>query len=187
MVGLLLDVPVLQEGETVYDPACGAGGMLIEVIEHVKANGGRPQTLWGTLYGQEKVLAPSGIARVSLFLHGIGDFEIACEDTLRAPVFFDVSRPVSEATENSVQPTACGICRSRSSGRHVDHLAVSRVSRGTGRTEVRFTVGRIELRLASGLANGPWPRHRWRWRCAECTLRGGVTSSSPIDDVRTCV
>jgi hypothetical protein len=29
-----------KEGETVYDPACGTGGMLIEVIEHVKAAAG---------------------------------------------------------------------------------------------------------------------------------------------------
>ncbi|WP_204014329.1 N-6 DNA methylase [Sphaerimonospora thailandensis] len=55
-----------REGETVYDPACGTGGMLIEVIEHVKANGGRPQTLWGKLYGQEKVLATSGLGCTQL-------------------------------------------------------------------------------------------------------------------------
>ena len=24
-----------QEGETVYDPACGTGGMLLEVVQHV--------------------------------------------------------------------------------------------------------------------------------------------------------
>jgi putative hemolysin len=43
-----------KEGETVYDPACGTGGMLIEVIEHVKRAGGNPQLLWGKLFGQEK-------------------------------------------------------------------------------------------------------------------------------------
>ncbi len=86
---MLVDILNPQEGETVYDPACGTGGMLIEVIEHVKANGGRPQTLWGKLYGQEKVLATSGIARMILLLHGVEDFRIARDDTLRAPAFFD--------------------------------------------------------------------------------------------------
>jgi type I restriction system adenine methylase HsdM len=74
---------------TVFDPACGTGGMLIEVIEHVKAAGGRPQTLWGRLYGQEKVLATSAIARMNLLLHGVEDFLIVRDDTLRSPAFFD--------------------------------------------------------------------------------------------------
>lgn len=88
VVRLLVNILDPKEGETVYDPACGTGGMLIEVIEHVKAAGGRPQTLWGKLYGQEKVLATSGIARMNLLLHGVEDFKIAREDTLREPAFF---------------------------------------------------------------------------------------------------
>jgi type I restriction enzyme M protein len=92
VVGLLVNILDPQEGETVYDPACGTGGMLIEVIEHVKRAGGRPQTLWGKLYGQEKVLATSGMARMNLFLHGIEDFDIARGDTLREPVFFTDAR-----------------------------------------------------------------------------------------------
>lgn len=92
VVGLLVNILAPQEGETVYDPACGTGGMLIEVIEHVKRAGGRPQTLWGKLYGQEKVLTTSGIARMNLFLHGIEDFKIVKEDTLRDPAFFTGNR-----------------------------------------------------------------------------------------------
>lgn len=92
VVALLVNILDPQEGETVYDPACGTGGMLIEVIEHVKRAGGRPQTLWGKLYGQEKVLATSGIARMNLLLHGIEDFTIVRGDTLRDPAFFTGSR-----------------------------------------------------------------------------------------------
>ena len=76
----------------VYDPACGTGGMLIEVIEHVKAAGGSPKTLWGKLYGQEKVLTTSAIARMNLLLHGVEDFQIVREDTLRDPAFFTGDR-----------------------------------------------------------------------------------------------
>lgn len=92
VVALLVSILDPQEGESVYDPACGTGGMLIEVIEHVKARGGRPQTLWGKLYGQERVLATSSIARMNLLLHGIEDFYIARDDTLRSPAFFDGPR-----------------------------------------------------------------------------------------------
>lgn len=88
IVGLLVNILDPKGGEKIYDPACGTGGMLIEVIEHVKSTGGSPRTLWGRLYGQEKVLATSGIARMNLLLHGVEDFKIAREDTLRSPGFF---------------------------------------------------------------------------------------------------
>jgi type I restriction enzyme M protein len=68
---MLVNILDPQEGDSVYDPACGTGGMLIEVIEHVKAAGGRPQTLWGKLFGQERVLATSGIARMNLICRRI--------------------------------------------------------------------------------------------------------------------
>ena len=92
VVRLLVNILDPQEGETIYDPACGTGGMLIEVIQHVKAAGGRPQLLWGKLYGQEKVLATSGIARMNLLLHGVEDFHIVRGDTLRDPAFFNSDR-----------------------------------------------------------------------------------------------
>lgn len=92
VVSLLVNILNPVEGESVYDPACGTGGMLIEVIEHVKAAGGSPKTLWGKLYGQEKVLATSAIARMNLLLHGVEDFKIMREDTLRNPAFYTGNR-----------------------------------------------------------------------------------------------
>ena len=89
IVRLLVNMLDPQEGESVYDPACGTGGMLIEVIQHVKDAGGRPQLLWGKLFGQEKVLTTSGIARMNLLLHGVEDFNVVRGDTLREPAFFD--------------------------------------------------------------------------------------------------
>ncbi|WP_053385369.1 type I restriction-modification system subunit M [Leucobacter celer] len=88
VVRLMVNMLDPQEGETVYDPACGTGGMLIEVIEHVKAASGRAELLFGKLFGQEKVLATSAIARMNLLLHGIEDFKVIREDTLRSPAFF---------------------------------------------------------------------------------------------------
>ncbi len=88
VVRMLVNLLDPQEGETVYDPACGTGGMLIEVVQHVKENGGRAQLLWGNVFGQEKNLTTAGIARMNLFLHGVEDFEIVRGDTLRNPAFF---------------------------------------------------------------------------------------------------
>lgn len=92
VVRLLVNILDPQEGESVYDPTCGTGGMLIDVIDHVKEAGGSPKTLWGKLYGQEKVLATSAIARMNLLLHGVEDFKIVREDTLRNPAFYTGNR-----------------------------------------------------------------------------------------------
>ena len=84
LLGLILDP---HEGETVYDPACGTGGMLLECVDHLKHNNEDYRTL--KLYGQEKNLTSSSIARMNMFLHGIEDFEILRGDTLRQPAFFE--------------------------------------------------------------------------------------------------
>ena len=70
-------------GESVYDPACGTGGMLIESMNHIEE---KNLTL-GKLFGQESNLTTASIARMNLFLHGSDDFRIARGDTLRNPMF----------------------------------------------------------------------------------------------------
>ena len=84
LLGLILDP---HEGESIYDPACGTGGMLLECVDHLKHNLEDFRTL--KLYGQEKNLTSSSIARMNMFLHGIEDFEIVRGDTLRNPAFFE--------------------------------------------------------------------------------------------------
>ncbi len=87
VVRMMVDILDPQEGESIYDPACGTGGMLLAAIEHVKDAGGDPRTFYGKIYGQEKNLTTSSVARMNLVLHGIEDFQIAREDTLRNPAF----------------------------------------------------------------------------------------------------
>jgi type I restriction enzyme M protein len=84
LMGLIIDA---HEGESIYDPACGTGGMLIECIDHLKENDEDYRTL--KLFGQEKNLTSSSIARMNMFLHGVEDFQIARQDTLRNPAFFE--------------------------------------------------------------------------------------------------
>jgi type I restriction enzyme M protein len=84
LLGLILDP---HEGETIYDPACGTGGMLLECVDHLKDAKEDFRTL--KLFGQEKNLTSSSIARMNMFLHGIEDFSIVRGDTLRNPAFFE--------------------------------------------------------------------------------------------------
>lgn len=91
VVRMMVEMLDPKEGESIYDPACGTGGMLLGAIEHVTRKGGDPRTFFGKIYGQEKNLTTSSIARMNLVLHGIEDFQIAREDTLRNPAFADAS------------------------------------------------------------------------------------------------
>ena len=83
VVRLLVQILNPHSGESVYDPACGSGGMLVETIATVRADGGDTRTL--RLYGQEVSLTTSAIARMNLYLHDIEDFKIVRGDTLRSP------------------------------------------------------------------------------------------------------
>ena len=89
IVRLMINILDPKGGETICDPACGTGGMLLEAVHHVNSAGGNVRTLWGKLYGQERNLTTSGIARMNLFLHGVEDFQIVRGDTLRHPAFFE--------------------------------------------------------------------------------------------------
>jgi type I restriction enzyme M protein len=85
IVRLMVNILDPKAGESVYDPACGTGGMLLETVHHVKENGGDPRLL--KIRGQEKNLTTEAIARMNLFLHGMEDFDILRGDTLRHPKF----------------------------------------------------------------------------------------------------
>lgn len=76
-----------QPGESIYDPTCGTGGMLISAATEVKRQGKEWRNL--RLYGQELNYGTSAIARMNLFLHGVTDGHIAHGDTLSRPAFHD--------------------------------------------------------------------------------------------------
>ena len=88
VVRLMVNILDPKEGESIYDPACGTGGMLLEAVHHVREHHGDDRTLWGRLFAQEKNLTTSAIARMNLFLHGASDFQVVRGDTLRQPAFF---------------------------------------------------------------------------------------------------
>ena len=81
VIKLLVRILNPQPGESVYDPACGSGGMLIEAIRQMKNS----ELACGRIFGQEKNLSNAAIAKMNLFLHGASDFHIRQGDTLRDP------------------------------------------------------------------------------------------------------
>lgn len=87
LMTLILDP---QPGESVYDPTCGTGGMLLSAVAELKRRGKEHRNL--RLYGQELNLMSSSIARMNLFLHGVTDFDVERGNTLSEPRFLDGDR-----------------------------------------------------------------------------------------------
>ena len=83
VVHLMTEMLDVQPGESVYDPTCGSGGMLLSCISHLRRAGKEWRNV--KLYGQERNLMTSSIARMNCFLHGIEDFRIERGDTLAEP------------------------------------------------------------------------------------------------------
>ena len=76
--------------ESIYDPTCGSGGMLLNAALLVKERGQEYRNI--SLYGQEINLITSAIARMNMFLHGFEDFHVVRGDTLSYPAFTEDDR-----------------------------------------------------------------------------------------------
>lgn len=83
VVRLMARVLDPKEGESICDPACGSGGLLVESVNEVREAGGDARTL--RIYGQDVNQTTAAIARMNLYLHDIETFRIARGDTLREP------------------------------------------------------------------------------------------------------
>lgn len=90
VVHLMTEMLQPQPGESIYDPTCGSGGMLLSCITHLHRQGQEWRNV--RLYGQERNLMTSSIARMNCFLHGIEDFQIVRGDTLSEPKFVQGDR-----------------------------------------------------------------------------------------------
>ena len=80
MVRILKPMP----GESVYDPTCGSGGMLIISREFVEQSGGDPTNL--RLCGQVNDASAWSICKLNMLLHGVPGADIQLEDTLLHPM-----------------------------------------------------------------------------------------------------
>lgn len=90
VVHLMTEMLQPQPNESIYDPTCGSGGMLLSCIAHLRRQGKEWRNV--KLYGQERNLMTSSIARMNCFLHGVEDFRIERGDTLSEPKFVQGDR-----------------------------------------------------------------------------------------------
>ena len=90
VVTLMAKILKPRPDESIYDPTCGSGGMLIKCLTYLKDKGEEWQGVH--VFGQEINGLTSAIARMNLYLNGIEDFSIVCADTLAQPAFLDGSQ-----------------------------------------------------------------------------------------------
>jgi type I restriction enzyme M protein len=83
VVKLMTQITDPKSTESIYDPTCGSGGILLSSALHLKAQGKEYRTL--KLYGQELNLITSAIARINMFMHNVDEFLIVQGDTLDSP------------------------------------------------------------------------------------------------------
>jgi len=83
VVKLMTMITDPQPGESVYDPTCGSGGILLNSALYLKEQKKEFRTL--KLYGQGLNLITSAIARMNMYMHNVDEFQIVQGDTLDNP------------------------------------------------------------------------------------------------------
>ncbi|MGB9760183.1 MAG: type I restriction-modification system subunit M, partial [Thermoproteota archaeon] len=92
VIKLMVEILDPKPGESVYDPCCGSGGMLIISYLHVAEKYGKDETKRLFLYGQERSPEIYAVCQMNLILHDIRNAKIANGDTLDYPRFRDNSK-----------------------------------------------------------------------------------------------
>lgn len=89
VVTLMAEILQPKPNESIYDPTCGSGGMLVKCLDFLRQKGQPWQGV--KVFGQEINALTASIARMNLYLNGVEDFSIVREDTLAHPAFVDGS------------------------------------------------------------------------------------------------
>ncbi len=89
VIKLMVEILDPKPGESVYDPCCGSGGMLIISHLHVAEKYGEEETRKLFLYGQERNPEIYAVCQMNLLLHDIKNANLANGDTLDYPRFRD--------------------------------------------------------------------------------------------------
>lgn len=92
VIKLMVEILDPKPKESVYDPCCGSGGMLITSHLHVAEKFGKEETSKLFLNGQERNPEIYAVCEMNLILHDIKNANIANGDTLDYPRFRDDSR-----------------------------------------------------------------------------------------------
>jgi type I restriction enzyme M protein len=88
VIKVLVEILDPQPKESVYDPACASGGMLIVSYQHVKSLRNKKEDADKLfLYGQEANPHTLALGRMNLYIHDITNAQLAPGDTLLRPKF----------------------------------------------------------------------------------------------------
>jgi type I restriction enzyme M protein len=87
VIKLLVEILDPKPMESVYDPACGSGGMLIEAFKHVEAKCGFEEAQKLFLFGQEVNQRTIALAKMNMYIHDIRDAHLEFGDTFLYPKF----------------------------------------------------------------------------------------------------
>ncbi|RSK25685.1 type I restriction-modification system subunit M [Bacillus sp. HMF5848] len=84
VVKVLVNILKPQEGDRIYDPTVGSGGMLIESMHYIKEHGGNERNV--SLFGQEINLSTWAICKMNMLFHFARGADIRKGDTIRNPM-----------------------------------------------------------------------------------------------------
>jgi len=87
VINLIIEILKPEAQESVYDPACGSGGMLISSYKYVEEHRGKAAARKLFLYGQEYNPKTLALGRMNMYIHDIRDFKLEGGDTLIYPRF----------------------------------------------------------------------------------------------------
>lgn len=87
VIKLMVEMLDPKPGQSIYDPCCGSGGMLISSYTHVEEKHGEEGTRELFLYGQERNPEIYAIGQMNLIIHGIKSGNLTAGDTLDYPRF----------------------------------------------------------------------------------------------------
>jgi type I restriction enzyme M protein len=84
VVKVMVNLLKPQEGDRIYDPTAGSGGMLIQSLQYIKEQGGNHKNI--SLFGQEINLSTWAICKMNMLFHGAKGANIQKGDTIRTPM-----------------------------------------------------------------------------------------------------
>jgi type I restriction enzyme M protein len=87
VIKLLIEILDPKPMESVYDPACGSGGMLISAFKFVEEKYGLEETRKLFLFGQEVNQRTIALAKMNMYIHDIRDPHLEFGDTFLYPKF----------------------------------------------------------------------------------------------------
>ncbi len=81
IVQMMIDILQPKPNEKIIDPACGSGGFLAHILQHFLRNGNGNHNLFGI----DKDLFLSRLAKIYLTILGESEYHIFCENSLEQP------------------------------------------------------------------------------------------------------